>query len=94
MKKSDKTAADLNSLMTTYPQVLINVRVKSKDGWDSNQKILDSIRNGESKLDGGRILVRPSGTEPLIRVMAEGKDRSQLEKICNDIAQVVQKELS
>lgn len=94
MKKSDKTAADLNSLMTTYPQVLINVRVKSKDGWDSNPKILESIRDGEFKLEGGRILVRPSGTEPLIRVMAEGKDRAQLEKICNEIAEVVKSELA
>ena len=91
IKKSGKTASVLNSLMTTYPQVLINVQVKSKDGWDSNSKILDAMSTASKELEsnGGR----PSGTEPLIRVMAEGKNLEQLNSICNRIADIIKKEL-
>ena len=95
IKKSGKTASVLNSLMTTYPQVLINVQVKSKDGWDSNSKILDAMSTASKELEsnGGRLLVRPSGTEPLIRVMAEGKNLEQLNSICNRIADIIKQEL-
>lgn len=78
--------------MKSYPQLLVNVRVKTKDGWEENQAIADAIRLGNEELgENGRILVRASGTEPLIRVMAEGPEQRQLDKICNDIAAVVKK---
>ncbi len=58
-----------------------------------NQAIQDAIKAGDEELgENGRILVRPSGTEPLIRVMAEGPDQSQLEVICQSIADVIKKE--
>jgi len=92
--KSGKKASELNALMTSYPQLLVNVRVKSKDGWEENSTITAAIADGDKELgETGRILVRASGTEPLIRVMAEGPDQAQLDEICNRIAAVVRKEL-
>ncbi len=93
LKKSGKTMSELASVMTRYPQLLVNVRVLSKDGWEENKAIIDSITQGEQELgEEGRILVRPSGTEQLIRVMAEGPDMPTLEKIVNNIAEIVKRE--
>ena len=79
--------------MTSYPQLLVKVVVKTKDGWEENEAIRAAIEAGNTELgEDGRILVRPSGTEPLIRVMAEGPNQSQLETICQRIADVVKKE--
>jgi len=76
--------------MTSYPQLLVNVKVATKDGWEDNEAIKASIEEGKQQLgENGRILVRPSGTEPLIRVMAEGPDQKELEEICYKIADVV-----
>ena len=92
--KSGKKASELNELMTSYPQLLINVRVKSKEGWEENSKIMAAIAAGEKQLgDRGRVLIRPSGTEPLIRVMAEGPDQAELDQVCNDIADVIKEEI-
>ena len=90
IKRSGKKASELNELMVSYPQLLVNVAVKTKEGWETNAKIAEAIKTGEEELGSdGRILVRPSGTEPLIRVMAEGPDQAQLDKICHAIADVV-----
>lgn len=92
--KSGKKASELNGLMTSYPQLLVNVRVQSKEGWDGNNRIMAAIAAGEKALgDRGRILIRPSGTEPLIRVMAEGPDPNELEQVCNSIADVIREEI-
>ena len=93
LKRTGRKASELSALMKSYPQLLVNVVVASKDGWEKNEAIAAAIRAGEEELGGdGRILVRPSGTEPLIRVMAEGPDQAQLEAICRCIADVVRKE--
>ncbi len=93
LKRSGRKASDLTNLMTTYPQLLVNVKVATKDGWEENEAIKAAIAAGEQELGSdGRILVRPSGTEPLIRVMAEGPDQVQLDTICHRIADVVKKE--
>ena len=92
MKKTGKTSAELNSMMTTYPQILINVRVQNKEACKNSESVKLAIAEGEEELGNtGRILVRASGTEPLIRVMAEGPNKSQLEKICNKIAAEIEK---
>ena len=76
-----------------YTDVWASMRVATKDGWEENEAIAQSIAEGNQELgDSGRILVRASGTEPLIRVMAEGPDQQQLDVICNRIAAVVKKE--
>lgn len=83
----------LSAAMTTFPQLLVNVRVASKDGWEQNEQIKEAIAQGDRQLgEEGRILVRPSGTEPLIRVMAEGPSLDKLETVVHQIAAVVKGE--
>lgn len=90
IKKSNKKASELNALMTTYPQVLLNVRVKDKSAYES-EEVQQAIKAAENELgDNGRILVRASGTEPLIRVMAEGPDQEQLESLCRNIVSTIE----
>ena len=90
MKEKGKSLSELAGLMTKYPQLLVNVRVLTKAGWETNSAIQDVIREAEDELgSNGRILVRPSGTEPLIRVMAEGPDQDQLDELCNRIGDVI-----
>ncbi len=92
MKKFHAKASELNALMTTYPQVLLNVRVHDKEACQNSEAVKVAVAEGEMELGAtGRILVRPSGTEPLIRVMAEGPDKNQLNRICNKIAAEVEK---
>ena len=92
MKKFKAKASELNALMTTYPQVLLNVRVRDKEACQKSAAVKLAIAEGEAELGAtGRILVRASGTEPLIRVMAEGPDKNQLNRICNKIAAEVEK---
>lgn len=80
-----------------WPQKLINVTVdnKKKNIWNQNKNITDFIALKEKEMEGlGRVLVRTSGTEPLVRVMVEGKDMSMVEKVVNEIAEIVKKELA
>lgn len=93
VQASGKKLSELAGLMTCFPQLLVNVRVASKDGWEDNAAIKAAIAAGDAELgEEGRILVRPSGTEALIRVMAEGPDQAQLDRIVHEIAAVIKKE--
>ena len=84
----------LAKLMTKYPQTLLNVPVKDKNGWEENRAIQEVVAKYTEELgDNGQILVRASGTEPLIRIMAEGPSQLQLEEIAGKIAAVVNAEL-
>lgn len=86
---------ELREVMTEMPQILTNVKVGSKDGWDTDPKIAASIAECERELGSrGRILVRPSGTEPLIRVMVEAPTSSEAEEVAGSIADVVTAQLS
>ena len=90
MKEKGKSLSELAGLMTKYPQLLVNVRVLTKAGWETNAAIQDAICEAEEELgSNGRILVRPSGTEPLIRVMAEGPNQEQLDELCHRIGDVI-----
>ncbi|WP_028552571.1 phosphoglucosamine mutase [Paenibacillus sp. UNC451MF] len=92
--QSGRKLSELKGIMRKYPQKLVNVRVADKSKWKENVAIEDAIRKVETELgDNGRVLVRPSGTESLIRVMAEGPDKAQVEAYVQDIADVIQKEL-
>lgn len=94
VKESGKTLSQLGSKMTVYPQVLKNVPVRTKEGWETNAAIQESIHHVEEKLGkDGRVLVRPSGTEQLIRVMAEGPDMETLEGYVQEIADTIAQEL-
>ncbi|MCL6638591.1 MAG: phosphoglucosamine mutase, partial [Firmicutes bacterium] len=90
VKKSGRTLAELAAQMERYPQLLENVRVKDKDRVMHSPLLAAAIREQEKRLAGkGRILVRPSGTEPLVRVMAEGKDMDELKEIVGKLAGVI-----
>lgn len=95
MKQTNQPLSQLKQLMQKFPQVLVNVKVKNKQGWRENERISEAIKQVEAKLgDNGRVLVRPSGTEQLIRVMVEGADETEIELQAQQIAQVVQQELA
>lgn len=95
MKEKGETLYNLSKIMTQYPQLLVNVKVKCKDNWEQNAAIKEKIKEVEEKLGSeGRVLVRPSGTEPLIRVMAEGPDPEQLQAYVNEIAAVIDQQLN
>ncbi|EGO65298.1 phosphoglucosamine mutase [Acetonema longum] len=95
LEQSGRKMSELAGLMTRFPQVLKNIRVKSKEGWQENSQIAAAIRQGEAELgEEGRILVRPSGTEPLIRVMAEGPGLDQLNRIVQTIADTIEHQLT
>ena len=90
MKEKGKSLSELAGLMTKYPQLLVNVRVLTKAVWETNTAIQYVSREAEEELGAnGRILVRPSGTEPLIRVMAEGPEQEQLDELCHRIGHVI-----
>lgn len=94
LKESGKRLSELSALMVNLPQVLFNVKVRDKNGWEQNQAIKEAILDGTDLLaERGRLLVRASGTEPLIRVMAEGPDKSELERIAGKITEVIRQEL-
>ena len=87
---SGKTATELMSVMEKFPQALVNVRVTDRTLYDGNEAIAAVEAAAEAELgDGGRLLVRPSGTEPLIRVMVEAHMQQQADEIANRVADVV-----
>lgn len=95
MVKSEQGLAELRAGMEKYPQTLVNVRLDKQVDVMSLQSVQDAIQAAEQQLaDTGRILLRPSGTEPLIRVMVEGQDSGVVEQVANDLAAVVRSALS
>lgn len=91
---SGKKLGELKGLMRKFPQKLVNVRVADKSLYNGNAAIEEAVKQVETELgDNGRVLVRPSGTESLIRVMAEGPDKEQVEAYVDQIANVVKREL-
>ena len=93
--RHNRTLSQLGALMVKYPQVLLNVRVKDKNGWEENSAICDVIQTYTKKLgEDGQVLVRASGTEPLIRIMAQGPNQAELDTICEAIAEVVRKKMA
>ena len=87
---SGKTATELMSVMEKFPQALVNVRVTDRTLYDGNEAIAAAEAAAEAELgDEGRLLVRPSGTEPLIRVMVEAHTQQQADEIANRVVDVV-----
>lgn len=95
--KSGKKLSELAKIMRVYPQVLINVKVtpEGKQKYNNDEYIISAVQQAEMELSGeGRVLVRVSGTEPLVRVMLEGADIEQITTLGNAIADVVRERLS
>ena len=90
MRMTGKSLRDLKSVMTKYPQTLINVPTKHKINLNESVAIQDAVRQVEQQLGSrGRVLLRASGTEPLIRVMVEGEDPSETAELAEQIASAV-----
>lgn len=96
LKSTGKKISELASEMQVYPQVLINVRVSNfgKTRLDKDKEVQLAIREASEELgDTGRVLVRVSGTEPLVRVMLEGEDYNQIKSLAESIAKVIEERL-
>ena len=94
MADTGRELADLAAELVTYPQVLLNVRVREKRDLRTVQPVADAMKSVEDRLAGnGRLLVRYSGTEPLLRVMIEGKDQQEIQGWATQIANTVKEHL-
>lgn len=94
LRCTDKPLHEVKQGMHKLPQTMINVRMREKVSIDGNPAIDDAVVAAEKRLAGnGRVLLRPSGTEPLIRVMVEGGDLTLVESLANDVAKTVKKVL-
>lgn len=95
MKKRNAPLSQLAGDITLYPQILTNVRVRQKRDIGTVPRIARAIKDAEKRLRGkGRILVRPSGTEPKIRVMVEGEDLPLIKKLSQDIAEIIEETMT
>lgn len=93
VKESGKKLSELASMMIELPQVLVNANVPNnmKDIHEKDEEIKFEIKKIEEKLHGcGRVLIRPSGTEPLVRVMLEGKDQDELDRLAHSLAKMIE----
>ncbi len=94
MRRSEKPLSELATVMIPLPQVLVNTRVREKKDIMAIPEIAAKVRDVEEKLgDDGRVLIRYSGTEPLLRVMLEGKDSYEIRAWANEIIDLVKKHL-
>lgn len=94
MQQHGKSLSTLRQCMTAYPQVLVNVPVARRADLQSLPNVQRAVAEAEAALDGnGRLLVRSSGTEPVVRVMVEGQDQARIEALARSLAAVIEKEL-
>lgn len=97
VKRREAKLSSLASLMRRYPQTMVNIRVspEGKLAFYTDQKVKAAIARATEELAGnGRVIVRPSGTEPLLRVMVEGIDEAQIEKLAQEIKKVIEEQLT
>ena len=97
MRRKNEKLSELKKVMKKCPQTTINLKVtaEGKLRYYTDEKIKDAVEKVKAELGNtGRIVVRPSGTEPLIRVMVEGDDAKQIEKLAKEVAAVIKKELA
>ncbi len=94
MVETGRSLYELKTGMTKYPQTLVNVKMPRKVDVFGIAPIVDAVRKAELRMgDKGRILLRPSGTEPLVRVMVEGRDAHEVDRVAREIAEVVEQAL-
>lgn len=92
MKETGKKLSELASEMTVYPQLLENVSVQNKEEVLQDEEVVRAIEKATEELgESGRVLVRPSGTEPLIRVMVEAETEEICQQYVQDIVEVVKR---
>ncbi|MFT2815270.1 phosphoglucosamine mutase [Leifsonia sp. A12D58] len=95
MARTKKSLAELASVMTVFPQILVNVRGVNHHALSQNAVIAEAVLAAESELgDTGRVLLRPSGTEPMVRVMVEAADQPTADRLAHELADVVREQLA
>lgn len=99
MKRTGKKLSELASVMKIYPQVLVNARVKNEFKSEDKYMAIPEIREKIEKLEAafagsGRVLIRPSGTEPLVRVMIEGQDETEIKRYAEELAALMEEKLN
>jgi phosphoglucosamine mutase len=94
MAATGKPLADLAARIPMLPQEQRTIRVRHKDQWEGDRSLRDAIRDAEQRLGGGgRVLVRPSGTEPALRVMVEGRDAAVVQELADALATLAKQRL-
>ncbi|MBD9219075.1 MAG: phosphoglucosamine mutase [Clostridiales bacterium] len=96
LKVKGVKASELAKVMDVYPQVLVNAKIKNeyKNTYMDNEEVSTAVHSLEKKFEGdGRVLIRPSGTEPLVRVMIEGTDIEQMQRDAEELAAIIEKNL-
>lgn len=94
LKETGSKASELAGVMKELPQVLVNVKLENgkKNIFNEDEEIINRIKEVEAGLDGkGRVLIRPSGTEPLVRVMLEGENQSEIDALAHELADLISK---
>jgi phosphoglucosamine mutase len=95
MARTGKSLAELASVMTVYPQILVNVRGVDRERVHTDEVLTAAVRAAEAELgDSGRVLLRASGTEPLVRVMVEAADQATADRLAHALADVVRERLA
>lgn len=92
MRRCGKPLSELSSIMTKYPQVMLNLTVtpEGKLHFHTDVEVREAIERAKAELgERGRVIVRPSGTEPYLRVMVEGEDEEEISRIANEVAEVI-----
>jgi len=88
--RSGRTVAQLLEGVSLFPQTLINVRLNAGQDWQKSKTLASATRRAESELDGhGRVLIRASGTEPVLRVMVEARDAAQARNTAERLVEAV-----
>ncbi|HOV70175.1 MAG TPA: phosphoglucosamine mutase, partial [Clostridia bacterium] len=93
MVRSGKPLSELSSIVKSMPQVLSNIRINSscRDRFKEDTELFDQVKAKEEQLAGkGRILIRLSGTEPLVRVMVEGTDAEEIDEIALELSKIIE----
>ena len=95
VKESGRSLADLTSFIKRLPQTLINVGGVDRAAASTNQAVAEAVAAAEARLgDSGRVLLRPSGTEPLVRVMVEAATQEEADAVASSLADVVKENLA
>jgi phosphoglucosamine mutase len=95
MQKEEKSLSDLSDIMDQYPQKLVNVRIKERRRLEEFPAVIQQIKKVEKKLgEKGRLLVRFSGTEPLVRIMVEGENEKEIYTLAEETARVIEREFN
>ena len=95
LQAGGKSLREYRNEVSLYPQIMVNVPIAGKVHLDEYPAITHAVKAARAELaDRGRVLLRPSGTEPLVRVMAEGEDGVQVRKVVEELAEVVRAELA